>query len=374
MSKPKKSRTADKYIESLISELKAQGEDGQFDGDAFSEAEKGDQDSLEYTGSSDVKASQDVTLDPDEDGDAAESTTGRLPEGLELGDIDKDDSRNLKEVKAKAKKQFRDDESVTMPLQRDNSRPETSTLETNVSERTQPMASGHAVSANEPSVKMSFGVGRSAGRAPASAAGQQSEIQLIQAENLKLAQARILELENEMEKLRQENELLASAGAIAKQRLDEMTEKLHANERYRNDALEQSDLEMKILRESLFEKERDFSKMKKKLDEMDGRLHTDMKKIRVRERELENRLELARMEKTALVRSKDENILDLKRKLDDVLSELENHKHKSGELQDKIDQQQDQLGRTVRALRLALTNLESSDSTSGQLVPMKKAD
>ena len=100
-----------------------------------------------------------------------------------------------------------------------------------------------------------------------------------------------------------------------------------------------------------------------------------MKKVRVRERELENRLELSKMEKVALVRTKDESILELKRKIDLMSVELDNYKTKCIELNQKIESNQEQFSRTVRALRLALTNLEANEHTlSITLAPLKKAE
>jgi len=360
MSKPKKSRTSDRYIENLIADLKAQGE-----GESFNQ------------GPIDV-AHQDVAKDINfedigESEKPDESTTAKLPDGLELKDIRSKD-------KSSRSSRVNEEQSVTIPLPKDTGRSDVAHTNSHsqndvvYSERTQPMAKGVAQSNRESSIKMSVGVGRSAGRAPASAAGQQSQVALEQAETLNLAQARINELTAEKERLEEEIRLLVSAGSIAKRHEDEMKAKLYESERVKNDVLATAELDSKILKESLMDKERELNRLKKKLDEMDGRMHTDLKKVRVRERELENRLELARLEKAALVRTKDETILDLKRKLDEYSSNLEMEKHKAADLQKKIDQQQDQLGRTVRALRMALTNLESSDSTTGQLVPIKKAD
>ncbi|PWU12536.1 MAG: hypothetical protein C5B49_16200, partial [Bdellovibrio sp.] len=112
----------------------------------------------------------------------------------------------------------------------------------------------------------------------------------------------------------------------------------------------------------------------KKVEELESRMSTDVKKVRVRERELENRLELARLEKTALIRSKDETILDLKRTIDLLNAELESYKQKTLDLQQKIEDVQEQVGRTVRALRLALSNLETDETIAEKIVPIKKAD
>lgn len=194
---------------------------------------------------------------------------------------------------------------------------------------------------------------------------------LVQAENLKLAQSRILELENEVEKLRAENEELASAGEIIKTRSEESVSRLSSLEKEKQEQAETFQSEIGILKGSLQFKETELAKSRLKIEELEARLKNDFKKIRVRERELENRLELVRAEKSALVRSKDEYILDLKRKIDQLQSELDNYRSKVIELNKTLESNQDQFKRTVRALRLALTNLESKDEN---LVPLKKAE
>jgi peptidoglycan hydrolase CwlO-like protein len=91
----------------------------------------------------------------------------------------------------------------------------------------------------------------------------------------------------------------------------------------------------------------------------------------VRERELENRLELVRAEKVALLRAKDENILELKKKMEHLQSELENYKEKCSELNKAMGENQDSLKRTARALRLALASL---GITEEEILGLKKAE
>jgi len=76
------------------------------------------------------------------------------------------------------------------------------------------------------------------------------------------------------------------------------------------------------------------------------------------------------------LRTKDEAILELKRKTENLQAEIESYQNKIIELGQKIEANQDQFARTVRALRLALTNLEVSEgtATSITLTPIKKAD
>jgi len=239
-------------------------------------------------------------------------------------------------------------------------------------DKTIPMANVEPLS--KPQVKVTHGVARPAAKPMVSSAQSISEVQLLQAESFRIAQARILELENEVEGLRKENENLASAGEIALTRAEEYYAKLQAFEQQKQIDIEQIRLEMTVYRENLVEKEQELARAKKKIDELDGRLAKDFKKIRVRERELENRLELSKMEKVALLRVKDDALLELKAKVDQLGSELESYKQKCVDLNKQVDGQTEQLSRTVRALRLALTHLEANQPTVTAVTPFKKAE
>ncbi len=201
------------------------------------------------------------------------------------------------------------------------------------------------------------------------------EAQFVQSENLKISQQRIVELEKENEKLRKENEMLASANELAKQKNEELLIKSQAIERHKSELKEANESELRIFKEGLLAKDNEISRLKTKIEELEVRLANDLRKIRVRERELENRLDLMKLEKNALMRSKDESILELKRRCEIYETEIQSFQNKVLELNRKIEANQDQFGRTVRALRIALTNLEVNENTSSiTLAPMKKAE
>ncbi|WP_413558551.1 hypothetical protein [Bdellovibrio sp. HCB209] len=225
---------------------------------------------------------------------------------------------------------------------------------------------------NDVDVKVSVGNFRGSNRAGSANVMTSVDASLAQAENLKLAQQRILELEREVESLRSENEELASAGEIIRSRTDELGVRIGAIEKERAEDRESHQSEVLILKGNLQYKENEMAKARVKVEELETRLKSDFKKIRVRERELENRLELLRAEKAALVRSKDEYILDQKRKIDQLSQELDNYRNKCLELNKTIEGNQDQFKRTERALRLALSNLEVKEE--GGPVPLKKAE
>jgi len=220
-------------------------------------------------------------------------------------------------------------------------------------------------------VKVSVGSFRGGHRPGSANVFTSVDASLAQAENLKIAQQRILELEKEAEFLRAENEELASAGEIIRSRTEDLAVRINAMEKEKAEIAESVHSEMLILKGNLQYKENEGVKARLKVEELEARLKSDFKKIRVRERELENRLELLRAEKAALVRSKDEYILEQKRKVDQLSQELDNYRRKCLELNKALDANQDQFKRTERALRLALTNLESKEEN---LVPLKKAD
>ncbi len=224
---------------------------------------------------------------------------------------------------------------------------------------------------NVPDVDVKVSVGHFRGNKSSGPSMTSIDASLVQAENLRLAQQRILELEKEVEHLRSENEELASAGQIFHTRMEEMALKVTQLERERVEDQESARAEMLLLKSSLQHKETEVAKARVKVEDLETRLKSDFKKIRVRERELENRLELLRAEKAALVRSKDEYILEQKRKIDQFSQELDNYKKKCLELNKIIEANQDQVRRTERALRLALTNLEAKEEN---LVPLKKAE
>lgn len=220
--------------------------------------------------------------------------------------------------------------------------------------------------AHEPEAKVSFGHQPRISGDPA----------LVQAENLRLAQERIIELEKAFEKIRRENELLSSAGELAQAKLEELQAKLASADRVKGELSQQNESELRIFKDGLNIKENDINRLKLKVEELEGRLAQDLRKVRVRERELENRLELTKMEKNALVRAKDETILDLKRKVEHFETEIESYKGKIVELNEQLEANQEQFSRTVRALRLALTNLEVSEGTGNSitLAPLKKVE
>ena len=142
------------------------------------------------------------------------------------------------------------------------------------------------------------------------------QYKLYEGEHLKIAQTKIEELEASLDKLRLENERLATASELFQKRADdavllkqEFEKKLNFNE-------ERFSEERDTLKDHIEQRDETIKELKDKIEHLETRLTADIRKSRSKERELENRLELTRLEKISLVGSKDDIILDLKRQVD----------------------------------------------------------
>jgi hypothetical protein len=212
-----------------------------------------------------------------------------------------------------------------------------------------------------------FGAFRSSG--PASA----TEAALAQSESLRIAQQRLLEFEQEIERLRLQNEELAAAGETLRRRTDELTAGNQRRESDYQNAVSIFAQEKSILSNSKEAIQRELAAQRQKNEELELRISTNIQKIRVRERELENRLELVKMESAALIRSKDEMILENKRQIDQLNMELNNYRNKNQELNRLTTDKQEMLRRTVKALRLALSMLEGEEEPAAAAkAPLRK--
>jgi DNA repair exonuclease SbcCD ATPase subunit len=316
--------------------------------------EKADQDKTTVLGGEELDLSAGQTQDLPIVESKIEVPESSNDETLVLGEVSNSvsASQNAVDSKNKIKNKIED-----APVQEEDAN------ETRVARRPSPNSK-----ATKEEPKVSYGGGR----------GKYSpfEAQFAQAENLKLAQQRILDLEKSNDHLRRENEVLSSAAEISRQKMDELVAQIHQLDKQRHELRAANESELQIFKEGLAAKESEILRLRAKVDELESRLSKDLRKVRVRERELENRLELSKAEKAALLRAKDEAFLELKRQNENLESEIERYQNRVIELGQKIELNQEQFARTVRALRLALTNLEVSDGTSSSitLAPLKKAE
>ncbi len=201
---------------------------------------------------------------------------------------------------------------------------------------------------------------------PGAAIFSSAEAALRQSENLRVAQKRISDLENELERVRRENESLRSAGDTLRRRMDELQAHAENAELNTQEAKKIAEEERKVLKGQIQSRDREIAEMKGRIDDAETRLEANFRKIRVRERDLEHRIEIIKAESQSITASKDRMILELKRQIDQISSELNHSKVQVQETFGQFKEKQETARRAVRALRIALTVLEGEDDSGSR--------
>lgn len=183
------------------------------------------------------------------------------------------------------------------------------------------------------------------------------------------AQSRIEQLEKEIDALRSENQKLDSSSSAFRAQVEEMSKRLIDWEKRYKEMSERKDLDMQLAREELGHRTTKLEQVTKHFEELESRFEGEFHRIRVRERELQNRLDILKHEGSAVVRHKDDLILDLKRQIEKLNYEMENFRKKNQGVYSQVESQQERIKRAVKALRVAVSLLDG-----GEEKPLKKAE
>lgn len=186
---------------------------------------------------------------------------------------------------------------------------------------------------------------------------------LKQSEHLRIAQKKINDLEEELVKLRRENEDLASAGETFKKLNDEYFNTIESLKSKVSDQKQTFSQEVELLKRINLNKDKQIGEYKQQVEEYKSRIDNNFQRVRKREKDLEHRLEIAKIEEAAVVKSKDQLILDLKRRIDELGHESDNFRKKSQENYKELQKKQQVVRGVIRALRIALTKLEGDDDS-----------
>ena len=187
------------------------------------------------------------------------------------------------------------------------------------------------------------------------------EEHLKSADYAEVIQSRVVVLEEEVRELRQENERLASAGQHFKDLSDKFKIKIKHLESDLQNIKEISYEEKNILTRSVEAKDIRINSLQERLLNLEQQQGSQIEHIRVRERELENRLELMKSENEVLFYNKDGMILDLKKQMNMLNIDIERYKSQHQVMTSQMDTKENLIRRTVKALRVALTMLEGRE-------------
>lgn len=184
-------------------------------------------------------------------------------------------------------------------------------------------------------------------------------IDLKNADYIRFAQEKIKRLEKEVGDLRVEAQELALAGGHFKG-LAEEREFLTKSMEVKIVELESTSREeKKILIDALDAKEIKILALQDRVETLEDELESKYNRLRVRERELESRLEILKQEQDAVASSKDNMILRVKKQNNALTSDLERARSQTQRTTSQLQEKEDALRRTIKALKLSLTMLES---------------
>ena len=95
-------------------------------------------------------------------------------------------------------------------------------------------------------------------------------------------------------------------------------------------------------------------------EEMKIRVKRDIRKIGLKEKELSNRIEIMKQDHHALLKTKDNQLLQLKKQIDDKEYELETSRDKMSSMLKSNNRTDEQLENILRSLKLSISVLEGN--------------
>ena len=192
--------------------------------------------------------------------------------------------------------------------------------------------------------------------------------------HLKIAENKLKELEDENERFRLDNEKLMVAGESLKEAVDKFSgENKVLKSTYKGDRLSWLDQTNDL--ESLMEDQStEIKGLRMKIGALEKHLSRDIRKTRVRERELENRLELKKNEMDSVIRDKDQTLLKFKKELDLLREKVESDRQSHHRWLEKKNQDKERIGRVIQALQLSLQLLENSNQQEEEFILEEKSE
>ena len=192
--------------------------------------------------------------------------------------------------------------------------------------------------------------------------------------HLKIAENKIKELESENEKLCLDNEKLMVAGEALKEAVDKLSSenknlKLDGREERLSWTNQKNDFE-NLVEDKILE----IKNLKTKISALEKHLSRDIRKIRARERELENRLELKQNEMESIIREKDFTLLKFKQELDLLREKAESDRQNHHLWMEKNVQNKERIEKAVQSLRSSLQLLESSPAPEDEFILEEKSE
>lgn len=180
------------------------------------------------------------------------------------------------------------------------------------------------------------------------------------------------ELLAKIEKMEEEKTLQSRQNLSLRAELDEKKIELSIIRKKLNDEITDLRDRMKLHDEKRMILEEKNRVLTLELDKAAQKNKIDVKKVQLREKELEQKLELLKSDAEVQIRNRDHKILDLKRKLDSMEFDIESISVQEKRSVESRFELEDKLDKAIKTLRSAITVLESESEKSGVLEALKK--
>ncbi|NBX92809.1 MAG: hypothetical protein EBQ85_06205 [Proteobacteria bacterium] len=178
-----------------------------------------------------------------------------------------------------------------------------------------------------------------------------------------------------IDKFVKKNRHLTAAFTEAQRTVDHLQAEIQKNQlQYKDDLqLLKSDFDDKLRQAGAAQEQ--FRELMRKREEFKDKVREDLKRIKLKERELENKYDLLRTDTQTLLDAKDKQILELKKKGDALDLELETLDEKLRETANVLNQVSAKKRRLIETLKLAISLLEDIDKESAdpELLQERKA-
>lgn len=180
------------------------------------------------------------------------------------------------------------------------------------------------------------------------------------------------ELLNKIQKLEDEKVLHSRLNLSVRAELDEKKIELTIIRRKLNDEIGELKDRMKLYDEKRMIWEEKIKFLQNELDKSSQKNKIDVKKVQMREKELEQRLELLKSDAETQIKNRDLKILELKRKIDAMEFDMESISQQEKKSIESRFELEDKLDKAIKTLRSAISVLETESDRSNALDALKK--
>lgn len=181
---------------------------------------------------------------------------------------------------------------------------------------------------------------------------------------LKVTRERVQELEKDLSQQKSISSELSHEKETLEKKIEQMGKERESSEARLKAEIESIQFELKAKRDKGRVMEQKVRDAYDEIESIKDRVRADIRKIRIREKELENRLEILKKDSEALLTSRENKIVELKRKLDLVEFNMDLLQEKHGKEQGKNKKLKDRLLKAAQAMKVADGLLGSQDENS----------